>query len=82
MYFTLKFIAAHLWDDVRSLVAFVISRISVLTHVLLNNLRCHAYFKFSASQILDPDCSYKVTYLMANSADPDLLASSVVFVVA
>ena len=25
--------------------------------------------------ILDPDCCYKYTYLMANSADPDQLAS-------
>ena len=49
---------------------------STLTFVLLNKLRCHAHFKFSANQILDPDCCYKFTYFMANSADPDQLASS------
>ena len=31
---------------------------------------------FQPIRLLDPDCCYKVTYLMANSADPDQLASS------
>ena len=46
-----------------------------LTLVLLNKLRCHTHFQFSANQIIDPDCCYKFTYLMANSADPNQLAS-------
>ena len=32
--------------------------------------------KFQPIRFLDPDCWYKFTYLMANSADPDQLASS------
>ena len=31
---------------------------------------------FQPVRLLDPDCCYKFTYLMANSADPDQLASS------
>ena len=31
---------------------------------------------FQPIRLLDPDCCYKFTYLMANSADPDQLASS------
>ena len=31
---------------------------------------------FQPIRLLDPDCCYKVTYLMANSADTDQLASS------
>ena len=46
-----------------------------LTLVLLNKLRCHAHFKFQPIRLLDPDFCYKFTYLMANSADPDQLAS-------
>ena len=30
---------------------------------------------FQPIRSLDPDCSYKITYLMATSADPDQLAS-------
>ena len=47
----------------------------LLTLVLLNKLRCHAHF-FQPIRLLDPDCCYKVTYLMENSAEPDQLASS------
>ena len=42
---------------------------------MLNKLRCH--FQFSASQIAWSRFCYEFTYLMANSADPDQLASSV-----
>ena len=31
---------------------------------------------FQPIRLLDPNCCYKFTYLMANSADPDQLASS------
>ena len=31
---------------------------------------------FQLIRLLDPDCLYKFTYLMANSADQDQLASS------
>ena len=31
---------------------------------------------FQPVRLLDPDCCYKFTYLMANSAGPDQLASS------
>ena len=30
---------------------------------------------FQPIRLLDPNCCYKFTYLMANSADPDQLAS-------
>ena len=33
-------------------------------------------FNFQPIRLLDPDCCYKFAYLMANSADPDQLASS------
>ena len=46
-----------------------------LTLVMLNKLRCHTHFYFSANQITNLDCCYKFMYLMANSTDPDQLAS-------
>ena len=52
------------------------SCISTLSLVLLNKLRCHAPSNFQPIRLLDPDCCYKFTDLMANSADPDQLASS------
>ena len=33
-------------------------------------------YNFQPIRLLDPDCWYKFTYLIANSADPDQLASS------
>ena len=48
--------------------------VMTLTLVLLNKLRCHAHFKFQPVSLLDLDCCYKFTYLMANNADPDQLA--------
>ena len=48
----------------------------ILTLVLLNKLRCQATSNFQPVRLLDPDCCYKFAYLMANSADPDQLASS------
>ena len=62
----------------KSKLLIILVRVNLLTFVLVNKLRCHAYFKYSASQItfvLGPVCWYMVTYLMANSADPDQLAS-------
>ena len=50
-------------------------RTIMLTLVMLNKLRCHAHFWSSAVRSLDLDCCYKFTYLMANSADSDQLAS-------
>ena len=50
------------------------SQMTCLTRVMLNNLWCHAHFKFSA-RLLNPSCSYKFKYLMTNSADPDQLRS-------
>ena len=47
-----------------------------LTLVLLNKLRCHATSNFQPIRLLDPNCCYKFIFLMADSADPDLLASS------
>ena len=50
-----------------------------LTLVMLNKFTCTvdatptSYFQ--PIRLLDPDCCYKFTYLMANSADPDQLAS-------
>ena len=55
---------------------FVVLWLIYLTLVLLNKLRCHAHFKFQPIRLLDPHCCYKFAYLMANSADPDQLASS------
>ena len=49
--------------------------IYVLTLVLLNKLRCHTHFQFSACRITW-SWLYKFTYLLANSADPDQLAFS------
>ena len=43
--------------------------------VLLNKLRCHAPSNFQPSRLRDPDCCYEFTFLMANSADPDQVAS-------
>ena len=66
------------WDsnlpplDLQSDVLWMFAYATDLTLVLLNKLRCHSYFLFSANQIT---CCYKFTYLMANSADPDQLAS-------
>ena len=48
----------------------------VLTLVMLNKLRCHPTSNFQPIRLLDPDFWYKFTYLIANSADPDQLASS------
>ena len=49
---------------------------SLLTLILLNKLRCHTPSNFQPIRLLDPDCCYKFKYLIANSADPDQLASS------
>ena len=43
---------------------------------MLNKLRCHAYFQFSANQITWSSLLIQIHYLMANSAVPDQLASS------
>ena len=48
--------------------------VMTLSLVLLNKLRCDAHFKFQPVSLLDLDCCYKFTYLMANNADPDQLA--------
>ena len=48
---------------------------SVLTLVLLNK-DATPTSNFQPIGLLDPGCCYKFTYLMANSADPDQLASS------
>ena len=50
--------------------------IKSLTLVMLKKLRCHTHSNFQPIRLLDPDCCYKFEYLMANSADPDQLASS------
>ena len=47
----------------------------VLTLVLLNK-DATPTSNFQPIGLLDPDCCYKFTYLMATSADPDQLASS------
>ena len=47
-----------------------------LNLVLRNKLRNTPTSNFRPIRLLDPDCCYKFTYLMANSADPDQLASS------
>ena len=49
---------------------------NLLTLVMLNKLRFLAHFYFSVIRLLDPECCYKFTYLMAKTADPDQLASS------
>ena len=46
-----------------------------LTLVLLNKLRCQATSNFQPIRLLELYCCYKFTNLMANSADPDQLAS-------
>ena len=46
-----------------------------LTPVMLNKLAMPTS-NFQPIRLLYPDCCYKFTYLMANSADPDQLASS------
>ena len=50
----------------------------LLTLIMPNKLRCHAHFYRNCQSIrlLNPDCWYKFTYWMTNSADPDQLASS------
>ena len=61
----------HFWQSCR------LESVSIsLNLVMLNKLRCHPTSNFQPITLLDPDCCYKFTYLMANSADPDLLASS------
>ena len=45
-----------------------------LTLVLLNNKDVTP--NFQPIRLFDPDCCYKFTYFMTNSADPDQLASS------
>ena len=37
-------------------------------------------FNFQPIRLLDQDCCYKFTYLIINSADPDKLASSDLFI--
>ena len=44
--------------------------------MLKKNLDAMHTSNFQPIRLLDPDCWYKFTYLMANSADPDQLASS------
>ena len=46
-----------------------------LTFVILNK-DATPTSNFQPIRLLDPDCSYKFRFLMANSADPDQLASS------
>ena len=81
MYFSWKLILFHQPKFFIFLFLFLPPESNFLTLVLLNKLRCHAHFLFSATsyfqpiRLLDPDCCYKFTYLMANSADPDQLAS-------
>ena len=43
---------------------------------ILINLDAPPTSNFHPVRLLDPDCWYRFTYLMANSADPDQLASS------
>ena len=40
------------------------------------DIRCMPTSNFQPIRLLDPDYCSKLTYLMANSADPDQLASS------
>ena len=47
----------------------------ILTLVLLNKLRCPTISNFHPIRLLDQNCRYKFTYLKANRADPDQLAS-------
>ena len=48
-----------------------------LTLALLNKLKdARPTSNFQSIRLLDQDCWYKFTYLLANSADPDQLASS------
>ena len=47
-----------------------------LTHVMLNKFDAMSISNFQPIRLLDPDCWYKFTNLMTNSADPDQLASS------
>ena len=46
----------------------------MLTLVLLNK-EATPISNFQPIRLLDPDCCYKFIYIMANSADPDQLAS-------
>ena len=48
----------------------------ILTLVMLNKLSATPTYNFQPIRLLDLDCYYKFIYLMANSADPDQLASS------
>ena len=47
---------------------------SLLTLVLLNK-DATPTSNFQPIRLINPDCCYKLTYLMANSADRDQLAS-------
>ena len=49
--------------------------VSLSTLILLNKDATPTY-NFQPIRLLDRDCCYKFMYLMANSADPDQLASS------
>ena len=42
----------------------------------INTCPAEPFSNFQPIRLLDPDCWYKFTYWMANSADPDQLASS------
>ena len=67
---TLSLIQEGVWQ----LLATVYAQILVkrLTLGMLNELRCHAHFKLSATiRFLDPVCWYKFTYWITNSGDPD-----------
>ena len=48
--------------------------------VMLNKLRCHAHFKFSANQITRSRLFIKFTCLMVNSADPDQFRSQLIWI--
>ena len=54
----------------------VMSSAAVVMSTLLTLKDATPTSNFQPVRLLDPDCCYKFTYLMANSADPDQLASS------
>ena len=59
---------------------FRMSSLSILLYVLtlvLLNKDATPTSNFQPIRLLDPDCCYKFTKLMTNSADPDQSASSV-----
>ena len=41
-----------------------VSSEDLLNLAMLNKLRCHPHLNFQPIRLLDPDCGYKVTYLM------------------